>query len=40
MLNGTIVAIAHTETDEVTRIISVRRARKNEEEIYYNESRD
>jgi uncharacterized DUF497 family protein len=40
MLNGTIVAIAHTETDQVTRIISVRKALKNEEEIYYKEIRD
>jgi uncharacterized DUF497 family protein len=40
MLNGTVVAVAHTETDEVTRIISVRKARKNEEEIYYNEIKD
>jgi uncharacterized DUF497 family protein len=40
MLNGRVVAVAHTETDEVTRIISVRKASKNEEEIYYKEIRD
>jgi len=40
MLNGTVLAIAHTETGEVTRIISVRKALKNEEEIYYKEIRD
>ena len=40
ILNGTVVAIAHTETDEVTRIISVRKARKIEEEIYYYEISD
>lgn len=40
MFDGRIVAIAHTETDEVTRIISVRKARKDEEEIYYNGTRD
>ena len=40
MLNGRVVAVAHTETDEVTRIISVRKASKNEEEIYYREIRD
>ena len=34
MLNGRVVAVTHTETDEVTRIISVRKASKNEEEIY------
>lgn len=40
MLNGRVVAVSHTETDEVTRIISVRKASKNEEEIYDKESRD
>ena len=39
MLNGTVVAVAHTETDEVTRIISFRKASKNEEQIYYKEIR-
>ena len=37
MLNGRVVAIAHTQTDEVTRIISARKASKNEEESYYQE---
>lgn len=40
MFNGRVVAIAHTETDEVTRIISVRKASKDEEEIYYKEIRN
>lgn len=40
MLDGTVVAIAHTETDEVIRIISVRKALKNEAEIYYKEITD
>jgi uncharacterized protein len=40
MLNGRVVAVSHTETDEVTRIISVRKASKNEEEIYDKESGD
>jgi uncharacterized DUF497 family protein len=35
-----VVAVAHTETDKITRIISVRKASKNEEEIYYKEFRD
>jgi len=39
MLNGTVVAVAHTETDEVTRVISFRKASKNEEQIYYKEIR-
>lgn len=40
LLDGTVVAITHTETDEITRIISFRKASKNEEEIYYAEIRD
>jgi uncharacterized DUF497 family protein len=40
MLNGTVLAIAHTESDEVIRVISIRKALKNEEEIYYKEIRD
>ncbi|MBC8031395.1 MAG: BrnT family toxin [Pyrinomonadaceae bacterium] len=40
LLDGRVVAISHTETDEVTRIISVRKASKDEEEVYYKESRD
>jgi uncharacterized protein len=37
VLNGRVVAIVHTQTDEITRIISVRKASKNEEESYYKE---
>jgi uncharacterized protein len=37
MIQGRVVAIVHTESDEVIRIISVRKASKNEEEIYYSE---
>ena len=40
VLNGRVVAITHTESDEVTRIISIRKAVKNEEEIYYKEIRN
>ena len=40
MLNGRVVAITLTESDEVTRIISIRKALKNEEEIYYKEIRN
>ena len=39
LLDGRVVAIAHTETDEVIRVISVRKASKDEEEIYYKESK-
>ena len=37
LLDGRVVAIAHTETDEVIRIISVRKATKNEESSYFKE---
>lgn len=40
MIYGTVVAIAHTETDEITRIISIRKASKDEAEVYYEEIRD
>ena len=35
LLKGRVVVIAHTETDEVIRIISVRKATKNEETSYF-----
>ena len=35
--NGRVVVIAHTETDEVIRIISVRKATRNEEISYFKE---
>lgn len=37
LLNGRVVVIAHTETDDVIRIISVRKATKNEAINYYKE---
>jgi uncharacterized protein len=40
MLRGRVVVIAHTETDEVIRIISVRKATKNEEISYFKEIAD
>jgi len=40
MLENRVVAVAHTETDEKIRIISVRKATKNEEKSYYEEIRD
>ncbi|MEZ5424403.1 MAG: BrnT family toxin [Pyrinomonadaceae bacterium] len=39
MLEGRVVAVAHTETDNRIRIISVRKATKNEEKSYYKEIR-
>jgi len=35
MLRGEVVAIATAETDEEIRVISMRRAERHEEEIYY-----
>jgi uncharacterized DUF497 family protein len=37
LLEGRVVAVAHTETDEVIRIISVRKATKDEESSYFKE---
>jgi uncharacterized DUF497 family protein len=37
LLNGIVLTIAHTETDEVIRIISARRATNHEEEAYFKE---
>ncbi len=37
LLQGRVVVIAHTETDEVIRIISARKATKNEETTYFKE---
>jgi len=35
LLRGTVVVIAHTERREVIRIISMRKATKNEQKIYF-----
>jgi len=35
LLRGTVVVIAHTERNEVVRIISMRKATKNEQRIYF-----
>jgi uncharacterized DUF497 family protein len=40
LLWGRAVAIVHTETDGVIRIISIRKASKNEENIYFEEISD
>ena len=39
-LNGRVLAVAHTATDEVVRIISARKASKNEEITYFKEIRN
>jgi uncharacterized protein len=37
LLNGLVLAVAHTETDEVIRFISARKATKYEEKHYFKE---
>jgi uncharacterized DUF497 family protein len=39
ILNGIAMTVAHTETGEVIRIISARKATRYEEESYYKEIR-
>jgi uncharacterized protein len=40
LFEGRVVVIAHTETAEIIRIISVRKATKNEETGYFKEIAD
>jgi len=40
LLWGRPVAIVHTETNEVIRVISFRKASRNEEEFYFKEIRN
>ncbi len=40
LLFGEVVAVSHTETDAIIRIISVRKAEKYEQEKYFREIRD
>jgi uncharacterized DUF497 family protein len=40
LLFGEVIAITYTETDEITRIISARKAEKHEQETYFKEIRD
>ena len=35
MLRGTVVVVAHTESDDVIRLISIRKATKHEQKLYY-----
>ena len=39
ILNGIVMTVAHTETDEVIRIISARKATRYEEENYHKKIR-
>jgi uncharacterized DUF497 family protein len=40
LLNGIVLVVVHTETDEVIRIISARKATKYEEKSYFEEITD
>lgn len=40
LVNGVVFAVSHTETDDVVRIISARKAQKDEEIKYFKEIRD
>ncbi len=40
LLERVVVAIAHIETDDVFRVISIRKANKNEQEIYFTQISD
>lgn len=40
LLDGRVVAVTHTETDEVIRIISVRKATRYEESSYFKKIAD
>ena len=37
LLKGIVLTVAHTETDEVVRILSARKATRYEEETYFKE---
>ena len=40
LLLGEVVAMVHTETDDVIRVISLRKASKDEEKTYFEQVRD
>ena len=40
LLEGRVVVIVHTETDDIIRVISARKATKNEEISYFKEIAD
>lgn len=35
LLKGTVVVVAHTERDDIIRVISMRKATKNEQKLYF-----
>lgn len=40
LLRGRVIAVIHTEEDQITRIISARKAKRNETERYFKKIRD
>ena len=40
ILDGRVVAVVHTETENLIRIISIRKASKNEEKEYFSQISD
>jgi uncharacterized DUF497 family protein len=40
VLDGRVVVVVHTENDHLIRVISIRKATKNEEEEYLSQIRD
>ncbi|MHC5714986.1 MAG: BrnT family toxin [Nostoc sp.] len=40
MLQGRVVAVVHTDRDDLTRIISARKATKYEQRIYFEQLSD
>jgi len=40
ILGGRVVAVVHTETEDLIRIISIRKATKNEEKEYFSQIPD
>lgn len=39
LLKGTVVTVAHTETDDVIRFISARKGTRYEQDVYFRETR-
>lgn len=40
LLDGRVVAVVHTETDNTIRVISIRKATRNEQEAYFKQFAD
>jgi uncharacterized DUF497 family protein len=40
LLSGRVVVVVHTEREDRVRVISVRKATRNEQQLYHSETRD